>query len=1169
MSEFVGATVRTLPENYTSPWTARAERLQLNRERREAARALIVQILQNEKFNPGEKGANSVSPDHWKKGLSASESEELESKWGQAGLQELASLTQESDLAFLGDALLVFAQARFQEGRSEQAFQVWNVLSQAQEFPESIRTQARDQSLAMTGQGKAGLRAEFLFQHLVQETMDPATFLALGLCAPVSRVSRLWSLSALSNTSLKVWEANALSRLIAFGIEAPVFALSAKAGHSFLGRSENWSAPQVGREILSSYLFLGAMKLSGSAMEAALEWRTGSQLVAAPSRWQAFSQTFLPQASMLGGIYLSRALETHFSLRPKQDAANALVESLALLLQFNVAGTLSQGMLGEGFRSWEKQVEGRAQQLLSRNSKSGPFNFGGPLLAMEGPANLPASNAWNQSEMSEVRKFSNLSAMVMQETAGGSKSKHESEAISKHVDRLLESLPAEASNLDPRLRRLGSDRLRELLASAHAPDVLETLLQVEEGRHPEVSLPEFLFAMGVEGRSGESTAEIWSSIQGRLVPRNETVHLYRGLNGVEIKVWKLAELLNSRITNQEKTNLLKIWRTELGKVDPELEKQGQEIEALLAQEPLDSIRVSFPVENKLAEVFRNSSMDHMYFTEDPDGDAAHFARIHGRLLSLKLPNKVLRQMTRIGSRNVALKKNDQNLRLMARFFKLEDLIEGKGAVEDHLAQAPRGLSILNHPFDASDLADGLPFYFPGAFRSLLQSASQVPEIKSLPNRFAVMKGIKKLDQVIQAGEGGRWQDSLATISEDPALAYRFLRDLHQFGLPEIYPVHDLDLSPLSPVDRDLRYPSDIKSLLDQLRKTKEDPQYLEGSREELLAKRMRLSELDRIYFHQTIDFARRVGAKVKVIDVTQLEINDPAGTHAPNPTLLRKALAHLGIHSASGTAARQVLEVWFPLKYLVKVCAMPSDTKMSWLSIFPQTESSEIKWNNVAQLFMGESGWFRTRVVSPSMSEALNLAVHGPEASRIFPVWDLLPRDRTMDLRAKGLTPSGFSDQPAYFGDVRGDVHPSSITAHDLQIHLPHEGGIAGKDKQSASALYSDIQTTFSRNSIKEQTLDRLSDLNLERPNFPGKIDWPEFLFDEFHQKLIEIGNASQSVDAKGDLQEAERFLQDFAAWKENALAQYPELPPSEMNSAYERAVEKLALVKAALSPNP
>src|SRR5262249_11211098 len=131
---------------------------------------------------------------------------------------------------------------------------------------------------------------------------------------------------------------------------------------SALGREQDYS--QLGREIASSYLLLGGLRVSGIAANA-----LGSGIRIRPI------QGVIQQAGMLGGILLGHGLEESFQLRAHQAGATTLVDSLALLLQFNVAGNLTRHAFGEGFHAWEQGLEWRNRQLTEPSSHTPPFLF--------------------------------------------------------------------------------------------------------------------------------------------------------------------------------------------------------------------------------------------------------------------------------------------------------------------------------------------------------------------------------------------------------------------------------------------------------------------------------------------------------------------------------------------------------------------------------------------------------------------------------------------------------------------------------------------------------------------------------------------------------------------------------------------------------------------------
>ncbi|HKY62200.1 MAG TPA: hypothetical protein VJR29_02185, partial [bacterium] len=56
-------------------------------------------------------------------------------------------------------------------------------------------------------------------------------------------------------------------------------------------------------------------------------------------------------------------MEEWAGLRPTLDGATTAIDSLALLLQFNMAGRLSQRLFGERFRSWERELDRRSELL--------------------------------------------------------------------------------------------------------------------------------------------------------------------------------------------------------------------------------------------------------------------------------------------------------------------------------------------------------------------------------------------------------------------------------------------------------------------------------------------------------------------------------------------------------------------------------------------------------------------------------------------------------------------------------------------------------------------------------------------------------------------------------------------------------------------------------------
>jgi len=80
---------------------------------------------------------------------------------------------------------------------------------------------------------------------------------------------------------------------------------------------------------------------------------------------------------MLAGIMLGHSLEEHLGLRPHRDGATTLTDSLAMLLQFHVAGRLTRQAFGTRFAAWERGLDLQSESLM-RPRPRGPL---APLLA--------------------------------------------------------------------------------------------------------------------------------------------------------------------------------------------------------------------------------------------------------------------------------------------------------------------------------------------------------------------------------------------------------------------------------------------------------------------------------------------------------------------------------------------------------------------------------------------------------------------------------------------------------------------------------------------------------------------------------------------------------------------------------------------------------------------
>lgn len=301
---------------------------------------------------------------------------------------EFRALRRELDPELRGEALLALARRQERDSEAAAADEIYSGLVEDRELPSSVRNRARSRLGALRGEGPVGARAEILLGRFVEEASNPSTLLAMTVAGVAFRATRLFTLSRLAaspiaNPLTRGLGARALAGLAGFGVEATVFPVAGRAGNLAMDHQQDWSPRALSREIGASFLTLGAL-------------RAGGFLTRSLASSQAWYRPAAEQAGMFGGIVLGHELEVRAGFRNRSSGANMLVDSLATLLQFNVAGRLNRSLGGEGLRRWERSSELQRQWIEQANLPSTrvPWRLGGifaqPLLANQ--ARLPASS---------------------------------------------------------------------------------------------------------------------------------------------------------------------------------------------------------------------------------------------------------------------------------------------------------------------------------------------------------------------------------------------------------------------------------------------------------------------------------------------------------------------------------------------------------------------------------------------------------------------------------------------------------------------------------------------------------------------------------------------------------------------------------------------------------
>lgn len=306
-------------------------------------------------------------------GMSASDRARLESRISPAALQEIFSISRESDPALFAEALYQWAQRQESEDRLESAGLIYSAFAQRAEggaflvsgADASLRARAASRLDAILGRGAVGPRAEFLLRRFAREASNPVMIAGMATGSLVFSTARTALLSRfLASPTRSLIGARALASTGAFLAEVPAFWLTTKGLNEALAPgSQRWDLATNARELAGLGLTLGALKLSGAA-SGLLSRRLASG--PNPLYWSASERLghgLLQQGGMLTGIMAGHRLEEAVGLRPHVDGATTLLDSLSMLLQFHVGGRLSQAAMGPGFHAYTRELELRSQRL--------------------------------------------------------------------------------------------------------------------------------------------------------------------------------------------------------------------------------------------------------------------------------------------------------------------------------------------------------------------------------------------------------------------------------------------------------------------------------------------------------------------------------------------------------------------------------------------------------------------------------------------------------------------------------------------------------------------------------------------------------------------------------------------------------------------------------------
>lgn len=306
--------------------------------------------------------------------LSESDARVLRKKLGPRFLEELFCLSREKDARVFFSGLFNWGMRLEEDERLEAAGVVYSMLVEDRSGGGAalIRHRARGRLDALQGRGAFGPRLEFLLNRFAEEATRPSTLIAMSAAGTAFRLGRFGTMGRLAGTSELFetgWALRVAGNGAGFLAETTAFTGMGKLAGAAFGEEQDWSLGALQREWAGGATMLLGLRIAGGLTNAGVRWAAAGAQGRVP--FQRFTEIFAPQLGMFTGILLGNRLSEIAEFRPRQDGETWLVDGFSTLLQFNVAGHLTRGILGRGFERWERQMDIHAE--LAFRDWEGPW----------------------------------------------------------------------------------------------------------------------------------------------------------------------------------------------------------------------------------------------------------------------------------------------------------------------------------------------------------------------------------------------------------------------------------------------------------------------------------------------------------------------------------------------------------------------------------------------------------------------------------------------------------------------------------------------------------------------------------------------------------------------------------------------------------------------------
>lgn len=289
--------------------------------------------------------------------------------------EEYLCLFQEKDAGIREQNLLVFAGRLENAERPDLAARVYQSLLDGKPSDPSLQDKARQRWAALFGTSSFGLRLEQSLGGFSKANSLGPAILSLAAGSMVFRLARTAAFARLVETplapALGKWGTGFAAGLTGYLVEVPT--VTAVGAWS---RGENLAAQEWAGSLQANALSLAVMRGASRA-----------------ATWTPLHPRVASQVGLLAGTWLGLRLQEAAGLAAERSAGSRAADALFLTLHFQVAGRLSAGLLGPGFRRWEASLDGRLRLAPARPSFPDPESPAAPPALAALPKSSPGAKS--------------------------------------------------------------------------------------------------------------------------------------------------------------------------------------------------------------------------------------------------------------------------------------------------------------------------------------------------------------------------------------------------------------------------------------------------------------------------------------------------------------------------------------------------------------------------------------------------------------------------------------------------------------------------------------------------------------------------------------------------------------------------------------------------------